>query len=304
MKKTSDAQTQAMRDYKRVESAIRYLQANYRRQPELAEIAAAVHVSPYHFQRLFTRWAGVSPKRFLQCLTIEHAKSMLVDSENLLDTALDAGLSGPGRLHDLFTTFEAMTPGEFKKKGEGVTLRWGIADSPYGPAAIAKNERGICALEFLQEEQKRSRAIDQLARRFPQAQFVAAPNEISSIADRLFGPYRADTKSPLALCVGGTNFQIRVWRALLNIAPGQLATYGAIAKAIGQPSAARAVGTAIGANPIAYLIPCHRVIRSTGLMDTSYRWGPTRKLAMIGAELATAGENRKPAEDNVAGRAA
>lgn len=286
MKKTSNAQTQTARDYARVESAIRYLQANYQDQPELAEIARAVHVSPYHFQRLFTRWAGVSPKKFLQCLTIEHAKSMLVEAESLLDTALDVGLSGPGRLHDLFTTFEAMTPGEFKKQGEGMTLRWGIVDGPYGTAAIAINDRGICALEFLQRAETPNTAIDQLCRRFPHAQFVAAPKEVSALAGRLFRRHHIENNPPVTLCVGGTNFQIRVWRALLNIAPGQLATYGAIADAIGQPSAARAVGSAVAANPIGYLIPCHRVIRTTGLMDTNYRWGAARKLAMIGAELA------------------
>lgn len=289
-----NAQTQCARDYARIEAAIKYLQTHFRDQPGLDDVAAAVNVSPYHFQRLFTRWAGISPKRFLQCLTIEHAKTLLVESESLLETALDAGLSGPGRLHDLFMTFEAITPGDFKKKGDGLTLRWGIAAGPYGFAAIALSDHGIYALEFLSDANPEN-AILQLERRLPQARFVEAPDEIAHIADRLFsldqGTGRSPLKrSPLKLCVRGTNFQIRVWRALLNIAPGRLATYGAIADAIGQPSAARAVGSAIGANPIGYLIPCHRVIRSTGLMDTNYRWGAARKLAMIGSELAGAQE--------------
>lgn len=293
-----NAQTRLVRDYDRIEAAIRFLQSHYRDQPGLDEIAAAVNISPYHFQRLFTRWAGISPKRFLQCLTIEHAKTMLVESESLLDTALEVGLSGPGRLHDLFMTFEAMTPGEFKEEGRGLTLRWGIAPGPYGFVAIALSDRGICALEFLPAATS-DMAVERLARRLPCARFVEAPDEIAKIADRLFRPDDGAERSPLKLRVRGTNFQIRVWRALLNIAPGRLTTYGAIATAIGQPSAARAVGSAIGANPIGYLIPCHRVIRSAGLMDTNYRWGSARKLALIGSELAVAA-----AHNDAAGRAA
>jgi AraC family transcriptional regulator of adaptative response/methylated-DNA-[protein]-cysteine methyltransferase len=291
MTDTLKDRSQTARDYTRIEAAIRYLQSHYRDQPGLDEIAAAVNVSPYHFQRLFTRWAGISPKRFLQCLTIEHAKTMLVASESLLDTALEIGLSGPGRLHDLFMTFEAITPGEFKEEGRGLTLRWGITEGPYGFAGIALNDRGICALEFLATAAPET-ALERLARRLPQARFVAAPDDIAKISGRLFNPDHAAAQSPLKLCVRGTNFQIRVWRALLNIPSGRLATYGAIAGAVGRPSAARAVGTAIGANPIGYLIPCHRVIRSTGLMETNYRWGAPRKLAMIGSELAVATENK------------
>jgi AraC family transcriptional regulator of adaptative response/methylated-DNA-[protein]-cysteine methyltransferase len=298
MTETPNDRSRAARDYQRIEAAIRYLQRHWRDQPELDEIAAAVNISPYHFQRLFTRWAGISPKRFLQCLTIEHAKTMLVASESLLDTALETGLSGPGRLHDLFMTFEAMTPGDFKQAGGGLTLRWGVAPGPYGRAAIAVSGRGICALEFVASDSP-DNAIGQLRRRLPRADFVAAPDEISGIADLLFNRNPGAARAPLKVCVRGTNFQIRVWRALLNIAPGRLATYGAIAEAIGRPAAARAVGGAIGANPVGYLIPCHRVIRSTGLMDTSYRWGGVRKLAMIGAELAAI-----PSETRGAGRAA
>jgi AraC family transcriptional regulator of adaptative response/methylated-DNA-[protein]-cysteine methyltransferase len=285
MTQTHISQSQAERDYARIEAAIKFLQDHYRDQPGLEEIAAAVNVSPYHFQRLFSRWAGISPKRFLQYLTIEHAKTMLVASESLLDTSLEVGLSGPGRLHDLFLTFEAMTPGDYKKGGEGLSLRWGLVDGPYGHAAVALAERGICALEFLPTGAPED-ALDQLTARLPKARFVAAPDEIAALSDQLFDPRSEAGRKPLKLCVSGTNFQIRVWRALLNIAPGQLATYRTIAEAIGQPSAARAVGSAIGANPVGYLIPCHRVIRATGLMETNYRWGAPRKLAMIGAELA------------------
>jgi len=288
---TQNARSQAARHYHRIEAAIRYLQQHYRDQPSLDEIAAAIHVSPYHFQRLFTRWAGISPKRFLQCLTIEHAKTMLVASESILDTALETGLSGPGRLHDLFMTLEVITPGEFKQQGKYLTLRWGIAEGPYGPAAIALSDQGICALEFLTSATPDD-AIRQLAMRLPQARLVRAQNDIAEISDKLYTPAPQTVGSTLTLCVEGTNFQIKVWRALLNIGAGQLATYGTIANAIGQPTAARAVGSAIGANPIGYLIPCHRVIRTTGLMDTNYRWGGARKLAMIGSELAHMAENK------------
>jgi len=211
-----------------------------------------------------------------------------VASESLLDTALEVGLSGPGRLHDLFMTFEAMTPGKFKEAGRGLALRWGIAAGPYGFAAIALSDRGICALEFLPAAMP-DNFVGRLEQRLPRARLVEAPDDIGEIAGRLFNPGHGAGGPPLKLCVSGTNFQIRVWRALLNIAPGRLATYGVIANAIGQPSAARAVGSAIGANPVGYLIPCHRVIRSTGLMDTNYRWGAARKLAMIGSERAGSG---------------
>ena len=287
---TQNARSQAARDYDRIEAAIRYLQQHYRDQPHLDEIAAAIHVSPYHFQRLFTRWAGISPKRFLQCLTIEHAKTMLTASESLLDTALETGLSGPGRLHDLFMTFEAITPGEFKKQGKHLKLRWGIAEGPYGPAAVALSDHGICALEFLSAATPDA-ACRQLQARLPQARLVRAQTDIAEISDKLFAPAHKGADPALTLFVRGTNFQIKVWRALLNIGAGQLATYGTIANAIGQPTAARAVGSAIGANPIGYLIPCHRVIRTTGLMETNYRWGGARKLAMIGSELAGISEN-------------
>ena len=293
---TQNTGSQAARDYDRVEAAIHYLQRHYRDQPSLEEIAAAVNVSPYHFQQLFTRWAGISPKRFLQCLTIEHAKTMLVASESLLDTALESGLSGPGRPHDLFMTCEAVTPGEFKKGGDRLTLRWGIAEGPYGFAAIALSDHGICALEFLPLAAPDD-ALKLLEMRLPQIRLVRAQKDVDEISHRLFNPPGRGGDSTLALCVRGTNFQIKVWRALLNIDAGQLATYGAIANAIGKPTAARAVGSAVGANPIGYLIPCHRVIRTTGLMDTNYRWGSGRKLAMIGSELARGVENK-------AGRAA
>jgi AraC family transcriptional regulator of adaptative response/methylated-DNA-[protein]-cysteine methyltransferase len=285
MTKINPARSQTARDYARIEAAIHFLQTHYRDQPELDEIAAAANLSPYHFQRLFTRWAGISPKRFVQCLTIDHAKTMLMSSENLLDTALEIGLSGPGRLHDLFLTLEAVTPGEFKQAGSGLKLRWGVASGPFGHAGIALNDRGICALEFLPTGEAAS-AISHLKERLPEAHFAEEPDEIARTADILFGNGPRPNSSPLTLSVKGTNFQIRVWRALLNIPHGRLTTYGAIATAIGQPTAARAVGSAIGANPIGYLIPCHRVIRSTGLMETNYRWGTARKLAMIGSELA------------------
>ncbi len=270
------------RDFARIEAAIGYLQAHFREQPGLDALADAAGVSPYHFQRLFSRWAGVSPKQFLQCLTLEHAKRSLAASSDMLDAAFDAGLSGPGRLHDLFVTLEAVTPGEFKATGSGINVRYGVHTGPFGDFVLAITPRGICGLSFFDEggvEQARAEVMARL----PGARFTHAPEETAPIAAALFTPPAARA-APLRLWVRGTNFQVAVWRALLSLAPGRLTSYRAIAQAIGRPTAARAVGGAVAANPVGYLIPCHRVIRTTSLFDTGYRWGPARKLAMIGRE--------------------
>lgn len=282
---TRDARqaAQAARDYARIEAAIGFLQTHFRDQPGLDDIAASVNVSPYHFQRLFVRWAGVSPKQFLRCLTLEHARRALADSADVLGAALDAGLSGPGRLHDLFVTLEGISPGEYKALGGGLEIRWGRHAGPFGDFVVAMTGRGICALEFTGPDGPED-ALARLRGRLPGARFCRDDAGTAPLAGRLF----ASEPGPLHLWVRGTSFQVRVWRALLELRPGQLASYGTLACRLGQPGAARAVGNAVAANPVAWLIPCHRVIRGTSLFDTGYRWGPARKLAMIGAEAARA----------------
>ena len=272
-------------DYQLVEQAIRFLDRNAGRQPELREIAASVGLSEFHFQRLFQRWAGVSPKRFLQFQTAQEAKRILRESGDLLDASFHAGLSGPGRLHDLMVNVEAMTPGEYKRRGAGLEISWGMHASPFGDCLLGLTPRGVCALEFLQPETE-GEALERLGSLWENAQLVHAPQLTAPVAERIFGPH-TQRQAPLAVLVKGTNFQIKVWEALLRIPAGRLATYGALAQGLGQPRAARAVGSAIAANPIAYLIPCHRVIRNTGAFG-DYRWGALRKRVMLTAELAQA----------------
>ena len=279
---------QAAQDYARIERALNFIRENFRDQPSLDEIADAAALSPFHFQRLFSRWAGVSPKQFLGFLTLDHAKKALDRAESVLDAAYEAGLSGPSRLHDLFVGFEGVTPGEYKAMGGGLDIRTGIHHGPFGDFVIAVTDRGICALQFFGPETPGGpdAALADIGARFPGARIRAAQDETAALCEAVFGPGHGDTSRPLRLWFKGTNFQIRVWQALLSIPPGALVTYGDIARAIGAPTAARAVGTAVGANPIALLIPCHRVIRAGNLFDTNYRWGPARKLAMIGWEQA------------------
>jgi len=270
------------RDYDRVARAIEYLRIHANRQPDLVEVARHMHLSEHHFQRLFTRWAGVSPKRFLQYLTVESAKARLAASANVLDLAGSVGLSGPGRLHDLFVTMEAASPGEFRAGGAGLAIRYGVHDSPFGPALIATSARGVCGLHFAQGRLDHTAL---LTRDWPRAKLIKDHAATAPIAERIFSPLAFQTGAPLALLVKGSNFQLRVWRALLALPFGAVATYGNIAERIGKPSAARAVGNAIGANPVAWLIPCHRVIRESGELSR-YRWGADRKAAMLGWEAA------------------
>lgn len=271
-------------DYARIARAIAWLQAHAAAQPDLASAARHVGLSEFHFQRLFTRWAGVSPKRFLQFLTIEDAKRRLASTRSTLDLAADVGLSGSGRLHDLFVTLEAMSPGEALLGGAGLDIRHGVHDTRFGPALIATTTRGVCALHFVDAE---NTGLEQLRQAWPRAQLVHDPAATAAVAQRLFTPLVAETQQPLALLVKGTNFQIQVWRALLALPTGTVTTYGDLADALAMPSAARAVGTAVGANSLAYLIPCHRVIRATGAL-TGYRWGIARKTAMLAWEAAQA----------------
>lgn len=272
-------------DYARIAAAIAFIQQHRHQQPDLAAIAGHVHLSESHFQRLFTRWAGISPKRFLQYLTVEYAKAAIANTPNLLDLTLDSGLSSPGRLHDLFVNLEAMSPGEYKNGGAGLTIDYGIHPTPFGPVLIATTHRGICALRFLESPAIAS-ATATLHSDWPQAQLIPAQAKTQAISNRLFPSSLLSppsSLSPLTLHLKGTNFQIQVWRALLTIPPGHLTTYQTIANAIERPTATRAVGNAIGKNPIAYLIPCHRVIRETGHLG-GYRWGLERKAAIVGWE--------------------
>lgn len=276
------ARRSGVRDYERVARAIAYLQQHATEQPDLAAVARHVHLSEHHFQRLFTRWAGLSPKRFLQYLTVEHAKSRLAASKRVLDLAGDVGLSGPGRLHDLFVTLEAMSPGEYKAGGAGLAIRYGIHASPFGPALIATSQRGICALRFLDSE---SDAAALIRSDWPHAELHQDSSGTAALAENVFRPLASPPARPLALLVNGSNFQVKVWRALLGLPLGSVATYRDIARHVGEPGAARAVGNAVGANPIAWLIPCHRVIRESGTLG-GYRWGAERKMAILGWEAA------------------
>lgn len=274
---------QSSEDYLRIEQAILYLENHYKDQPNLEAVAASVGLSEYHFQRLFTRWAGVSPKRFLQFLTKEGAKELLDKSENLLDTTHQVGLSSLGRLHDLFVAAEAVTPGEYKSKGEGVTIRYGIHLTPFGKCLIGLTERGICHLGFV--EGSEGEAIDNLVRDWKAANMIEDYRATASLVRPIFDLHFNTRIKPLTLHLRGTNFQLKVWEALLQIPLGAVTTYEGIASRIGKPTATRAVGTAVGHNPIAVLIPCHRVIRKAGDFG-KYRYGALRKKALLAYENA------------------
>lgn len=288
---TLQRRMQQSRDYARVERAIRYVEANRRRQPELAQIAASVHLSEYHFQRLFQRWAGISPKRFLQFLTKEDAKRRLKESASVLEAALESGLSGSGRLHELLVECEAVTPGEVRRGGQGLEIRYGFHPSPFGECLLASTPRGICALRFVGPA-RRAAEFEALAREWPQANWIRDPERTGALADRAFAGLQPLERSgpgsdPVQLHLRGTNFQVKVWEALLAVPEGSVTTYSALARAIGRPGAARSVGSAAGRNPIALLIPCHRVLRSVGDI-TGYRWGGPRKQAILAWEAAHA----------------
>ncbi|MGD0750852.1 MAG: methylated-DNA--[protein]-cysteine S-methyltransferase [Anaerolineales bacterium] len=275
--------TQLSADYARVEQTIRYIETNAYRQPDLNELAAHVGLSEYHFQRLFTRWAGISPKRFLQFLTREHAKALLARSANLLEATYASGLSGPGRLHDLFVQTEAVTPGEYKSKGVGVEIAYGFHPSPFGECLLALTSRGICFLAFV--DNTRATALERLIQAWPNATLNESPSRTAPVVKRIFSPGNA--VAPLQVHLRGTNFQIKVWEALLRLPPGELTTYQALADQIHSPEAARAVGNAVALNPLAYLIPCHRVLQKTGYFG-NYRYGSSRKKAILGWEMARA----------------
>ena len=270
-----------MNDYERIAQIIRYLDERRAEQPDLAALAAHAGLSPFHLLRLFSAWAGVTPKDFLQCLTLAHAQKLLREGESVLDAALESGLSGPGRLHDLCVNLEAASPGEWKSGGAGWMISVGFAESPFGKCLIAESPRGVCHLSFVEDEKS---ALAGLQNDWPQAKIKRDDSVASRLAAKIFAPPSGTHSRPgLRAFVRGTPFQVRVWRALLQVPPGSLTSYGRLAATLGRPAAARAVGAAVGQNPLAYLIPCHRVIRETGVIG-NYRWGPIRKRAMIAWE--------------------
>ncbi|MBI3778220.1 MAG: methylated-DNA--[protein]-cysteine S-methyltransferase [Gammaproteobacteria bacterium] len=289
--------SQRATDYERIERAIRYLEENYRQQPDLKELARDAGLSEFHFQRLFRRWAGISPKRFLQYLTAGHAVRMLRESRSNLEAAHDAGLSGGGRLHDLLVNFHAVTPGELKRAGAGLTIQYGFHPSPFGECLIGVTTRGVCHLGFVPPESRRA-ALAELTTEWPRARFEEASRMTAPIAHRLFT--RGNGQAPgIDLHVPGTNFQIKVWAALLRIPPGNVASYEDIARRIRAPRAVRAVANAVAHNPVAWLIPCHRVIRKSGALG-GYRWGETRKQALLAWEAARTGDVKSSAASHPA----
>lgn len=278
------ANSNRMNDFARVAAVIRYLAANHVRQPSLADLAAASGLSESHFHRLFHRWAGVTPKDFLQCLTVEHAKRRLRESASVLNTALDVGLSGPGRLHDLLVTLEAASPGEFKSGGQGMSIQWGLTASPFGWCSVGWNNRGICHLAF-PETAEGWFAPTELGVTWPRAELHRNDAAARRQANAIFANGNGPASAGLRAFVRATPFQLKVWRALLRIPEGCVASYRSLARLVAGPQFARAVGAACAANPIGYLIPCHRVIRETGVVQ-GYRWGDTRKRALLAWESA------------------
>jgi AraC family transcriptional regulator of adaptative response/methylated-DNA-[protein]-cysteine methyltransferase len=276
-------------DYSRIAQAIAFIEAHYRSQPSLDTIAAHVGLSKYHFIRLFKRWAGITPIQFLHFLTIEYSKKMLENSSNLLDTAYDAGLSGPGRLHDLFVTFEAMTPGEYKRLGEGLQICYGFSPCPFGLCLLGLTERGICYLGFAEAGEEKS-ALHDLQRRWPNSSLKEDNARIARIVQTIFDRKESDgaPSKPFHLLLKGTNFQVNVWKGLLNIPPGSRICYEDLANLLGRPGAHRAVASAVASNPLGYLIPCHRVIAKSGKIS-DYHWGRIRKRALLGWEAGIAG---------------
>ncbi|QTL93774.1 bifunctional transcriptional activator/DNA repair enzyme AdaA [Aeromonas jandaei] len=266
-----------MSDYTRIADAIRFIASQVERQPTLDEIAAHVHLSPFHFQRLFSRWAGVTPKRYLQVLTLERAKALLQESRPLLEVADTLGLSSGSRLYDHFVQLEAVTPGEYKQRGAGLVIDHGVHDTPFGQAFVALTPRGVCNFSFLDEKAPEV-PLAALAHNWPEAELREAPSRTQNVINTMFDGSKAPDR-PISLHVSGTNFQISVWRALLQIPPAKVVSYAQVASAVGNPKAARAVGLAVGANPVALMIPCHRVIQQNGKLG-GYHWGETRKQAI------------------------
>ena len=284
-------------DYAIVRQVLEHLTTNWREHPELDELSRLTGVAPTKLQKTFTRWAGISPKAFLQAITLDHAKRLLAEGLPLLDTSYELGLSGPGRLHDLFVTHEAMSPGSYKTGGEGLEIRYGFHASPFGMALVMATERGLAGLAFADAENSRSvgrhegevttfdreHALADMTHRWPKATYVEDMVATAPYAERIFNPARWRPEEPLRVVLIGTDFQIRVWEGLLKIPVGKATTYSGLATSMGRPDAPRAVGTAVGRNPISFVVPCHRVIGKSGAL-TGYHWGLTRKRAMLGWE--------------------
>ena len=279
---SAEAFSQTSIDYQRIERAIQFLAENFHAQPSLKEIAAKIHVSEYHFQRLFSRWVGISPKRFLQFLTKEYAKTLLEKSINLLDVTYESGLTSPGRLHDLFVSCEAVTPGEYKARGEGLEIAYGYHATPFGECMLAKTDRGICGLSFVQNNE-RDPVFAGLLHRWQNANLIENPDVTRPLIKRIFSLSAGNNSTPLRLVLSGTNFQIKVWEALIKIPMGAVVSYQDVAAYIGMPKASRAVGHAVGNNPVSFVIPCHRVIRKTAEFG-NYGGGVARKLMILGWE--------------------
>lgn len=272
-------------NYQRIEQAIKYLEENFQRQPELDEVAEEVHLSPFHFQRLFTAWAGISPKRFLQFLTVDFLKAKIKESRNLVEVAESAGLSSQSRVYDLFTTLEAVTPQEYKLHGSGIRIEYGFHETPFGLCLIGITERGICWLSFCQSDEDPLMELNEMKAHWHNSVFHQDQELTLTFATQIFQPEDAKTQKKLNVLVKGTNFQVKVWEALLRIPSGNVTTYQDIASQIQNPNALQAVGSAVGSNHIAYLIPCHRVIRKDGILG-EYRWSSVRKKSIIGWEMA------------------
>ena len=271
------------RDYDVIRRSIEYLTDHWRDQPGLEQLANHIGLSPHHLQRLFTRWTGgLSPKGFVQAVTLDHAKSMLDQSASILDTAYEVGLSGPSRLHDLFVTHEAITPGAYKAKGEGLTIEYGFHPSPFGMALVMTTSHGLAGLAFADPGKERE-ALEDMCRRWPRADYRENPQATAMQARQIFDPLSWQEDQPLRITLIGTDFEIRVWETLLRIPFGGVTTYSTLAETIGKPSAARAVGSAVGRNPISFVVPCHRVMGKGGSI-CGYHWGLTRKRAILGWE--------------------
>jgi len=270
-------------DYELVRQTIERISLDYRAQPSLEDIASDLSVAPGKLQKTFSRWAGLTPKAFLQAVTLDHARRLLGDEGlPLLDASYELGLSGPGRLHDLFVTHEAMSPGDFKAGGAGLEIQYGYHPSPFGIALVMATDRGLCGLAFADPGEEAA-ALEDMARRWPGARLMADQEATKGYVERVFSPEQWRADQPLRIVMIGTDFQVRVWEALLRIPLGQASTYSDVARAIGKPSASRAVGAAVGRNPISFVVPCHRALGKSGQL-TGYHWGITRKRAMLGWE--------------------
>lgn len=272
-------------NYYRIEKAIQYLEENFHKQPELDEVAEKVHLSSFHFQRIFTEWAGISPKRFLQYLTVDFLKDKLAHTKNIIEAAEAAGLSSQSRVYDLFTTLEAVTPQEYKQKGTGIRVEYDIHETPFGLALIGITDRGICWLSFIAENAATKIEVEKMKEHWHNSVFHQNQNLTGDFINMIFNRNKINSKKKLHVFVKGTNFQIKVWEALLKIPMGDVTTYQTIAQQIHNPKAMQAVGSAVGSNHIAYLIPCHRVIRKDGILG-EYRWDAARKKSIIGWEMA------------------